>query len=121
MDRRIQIITSQIEEQFSRELKIPQLARLVNVSTSHLRHLFKSETGLTPTQYLKRLRMQKAQLLLETTFLSVKQISNRVGFSDDTYFSREFKKTYGVAPGRYRQVGKPTLPARRSIASQANK
>src|SRR3990172_12441555 len=109
MDHRIQIITSRIEEQFSRELKISELARMVNVSASHLRHLFKSETGLTPTQYLKRLRMQKAQALLETTFLSVKQISNEVGFSNDTYFSREFKKTYGVAPGRYRHLWKPTV------------
>lgn len=111
MDHRIQIITSRIEEQFSRDLTTPELARMVNVSASHLRHLFKSETGLTPTQYLKRLRMQKARTLLETTFLSVKQICNQVGFSEDTYFSREFKKTYGVAPGRYRH----TLKQNRAI------
>lgn len=111
MDHRIQIITSRIEEQFTRELKISELARMVNVSESHLRHLFKSETGLTPTQYLKRLRMQKARTLLESTFLSVKQICNQVGFTDDTYFSREFKKSYGVAPGRYRH----TLETNRAI------
>lgn len=118
MDQRIQIVSSQIEGQFSRRLNIGSLARLVNVSESHLRHLFKSETGLTPTQYLKQLRLRKAQTLLETTFLSVKQISNQVGFCDETYFSREFKRTFGVAPGRYRQTGPNGL--KQAVASRAN-
>ena len=53
-------------------------------------------------QYLKLIRMQKAEQLLLSTFLSVKEIMNRVGISNESYFSREFKRTFGLAPLQYR-------------------
>lgn len=104
MDPRIGIIISTIEEQFARELDSETLGRAVNMSASRLRHLFKAETGLTPGQYLKRVRFEAGRELLGTTFLSVKQITNRVGIKDESYFSREFRKIYGMAPGSYRKA-----------------
>ena len=80
------------------------IARQVNLSPSRLRHLFKKETGKTPAQFLKSLRLKQAALLLSTTFLSVKEISNRVGISNTSHFVREFKKIYGLAPTTYRSV-----------------
>ncbi|MGH9881794.1 MAG: helix-turn-helix domain-containing protein [Pyrinomonadaceae bacterium] len=59
------------------------------------------ETGLTLMQYLKLVRMQEAEHLLRTTFLSVKEIMNRVGINNESYFSREFMKAHGLAPGKY--------------------
>ena len=106
MDPRIETIVLAIQTETSRKLDIERLARRANLSTSHLRHLFKLEIGLTVMQYVKLIRMQKAEHLLRTTFLSVKEIMNRVGISNESYFSREFKKTHGLAPGKYRAAHK---------------
>jgi len=102
MDRRVQIVRAAIEADFHRAWDNEKLARLVNLSTSRLRHLFKAETGSTPAQYLKSVRMREAQRLLLTTFLSVKEIMNRVGIADESYFGHEFRKAYGLAPSKFR-------------------
>lgn len=102
LDPRIQITISEIQNRISKEVDVQELARKANVSASHLRHLFKLETGLTLMQYVKLIRMQKAEHLLLSTFLSVKEIMNRVGISNESYFSREFKRTFGLAPLQYR-------------------
>lgn len=57
---------------------------------------------MSPIKYLKLLRMEKAKHLLETSFLSVKEITYRVGINDESHFVRDFKKTYGKAPTQYR-------------------
>ncbi len=104
MDRRIQLVTAAIEENFRRAWDTEQLAALVNLSPSRLRHLFKADLNKTPAQYLKYVRMQEAEKLLRTTFLSVKEIMNRVGILDESHFGHEFKKIYGVAPSKYREA-----------------
>ena len=113
MDRRIQIVSSAIETDFRRAWDSQELAQLVNLSTSRLRHLFKAEIGKTPVQYLKFIRMREAQKLLLTTFLSVKEIMNRVGIADESHFGHEFRKAYGLAPARYRS----SVPASSEVES----
>ena len=102
MDRRIQIVREAIEKDYKRAWTISDLAKLVNLSPSRLRHLFKAETGETPAQFLKAVRLREAEELLRTTFLSVKEIMNRVGFIDESHFGHEFKKAHGLAPSKYR-------------------
>lgn len=104
MDRRIQIVSSALETDFRRAWDIVQLGQLVNLSGSRLRHLFKAEMGQTPSQYLKAIRMREAATLLRTTFLSVKEIMNRVGISNESHFVHEFKKAHGLAPSKYRSA-----------------
>jgi two-component system response regulator YesN len=102
LDQRIEAVVSAIQRGIAGELELEKLARQANISSSHLRHLFKLETGFTFNQYVKLVRMQQAERLLRTTFLSVKEIMNRVGIGNESYFSREFKKAHGLAPGKYR-------------------
>ena len=102
MDQRVQIVRSAIEKDCRRAWTIASQAKLVNLSPSRLRHLFKSETGITPNQFIKEVRLREAERLLRTTFLRVKEIMNRVGFLDESHFGHEFKKTYGVSPSKYR-------------------
>lgn len=85
-----------------REMSLDELARSLNLSASRLRHLFKDETGLSPVQYLKAQRMERAKELLETTFLSVKEVMLQVGVKDKSHFIRGFKKVYGLSPSQYR-------------------
>jgi transcriptional regulator GlxA family with amidase domain len=110
MDRRIEVVISKMEGQISKSWEIGELAQLVNLSASRLRHLFKTKTGKTPAQYLKYLRLQKAELLLRTTFLTVKEIVNRVGLTTGSHFVREFKRVYGVTPTAYRSSVRSTEP-----------
>lgn len=107
MDRRIQIVSSALETDFRRAWNIVQLGQMVNLSGSRLRHLFKAEMDQTPAQYLKSIRMREAARLLRTTFLSVKEIMNKVGISNESHFVHEFKKTHGLAPSKYRVSQSP--------------
>ena len=102
MDRRVEITISTIEEKLSQRFQIEGLAKQANISVSYLRHMFKSETGLTVAQYVKRVRMQHAEHLLANTFLSVKEVMNMVGITNESYFSREFRKAHGAPPRQYR-------------------
>ena len=107
MDRRIEVVVSNLESRISKSWEIRELAQLVNLSASRLRHLFKQETGKTPAQYLKHLRLEKAEVLLRTTFLTVKEITNEVGLATGSHFVREFKRVYGAAPTAYRAQSAP--------------
>jgi AraC-like DNA-binding protein len=73
-----------------------------------MQHLFKADTNMTAAQYLKFLRLQMARQLIESTFLSTKEIMQRVGIRDESHFVRDFRKTYGLPPASYKR-GLPTL------------
>jgi len=102
MDQRVQSVIFLIEDNFAQELSEDALAKAVNLSASRLCHLFKSEINMAPLQYLRAVRMKRAKRLLETTFLSVKQIMAEVGWRDESHFIRNFKVTYGLPPARFR-------------------
>lgn len=90
-----------MQANLSRKLLPAEIAKSVNLSLAHLRYLFKAETGVSPAQYLRALRMQEAGRLLETTFLSVKEVMHRIGVNDESHFTRDFKKVYGMTPAQY--------------------
>ena len=87
----------------SEPLKVATLAALVNLSRSHYTTLFWRVTGYAPLSYLNHLRMQRAVQLLDTTGLSIKQISDQLGFSDQFYFSRAFRKMHEHSPSEHRR------------------
>jgi AraC family transcriptional regulator of arabinose operon len=103
MDRRIELITSKIKANTAAPWDTPGLAALVNLSPSRFRHLFKQETGTTPAQYLKEFRLRKAEKMLRTTFLSIKQILKQVGIASNAHFVRDFRLKYGMTPTAYRR------------------
>jgi len=102
VDQRVQRVIILIENSFDQRLSEDDLAKAVNLSPWRLCHLFKKETNIAPQQYLKIVRMERAKSLLETTFLSVKQIMTEVGLRDRSHFVKDFKITYGLPPARYR-------------------
>lgn len=81
-DSRIVFVTSIISCDLRGELDLAGLARSVNLSPSRLRHLFRAEHGMTVSQFQRTMRLELGRELLATTFLSVKEIMNSVGFSD---------------------------------------
>jgi AraC-like DNA-binding protein len=84
-------------------LRIATLASVVNLSRSHYTEIFRRVTGYAPLMYLNHLRMQRAVQLLNSTNLSIKAISDQLGFSDQFYFSRAFAKLHGHSPSEHRR------------------
>ena len=102
MDPRIQQALHRMEKDCDQKLSLSQLAHSYNLSSSRFSHLFKAQTGLSPYEYLKSLRMQRARELLESTWLTVNQITAKVGLMDQSHFVRDFKKSHGLSPTQYR-------------------
>lgn len=102
MDRRIELVISRLETDTSRAWDTHALAALVNLSASRFRHLFKQETGTSPGQYLRELRFRKAETMLRTTFLSLKEITEEVRLVSVSHFMKDFKKRHGMTPREYR-------------------
>src|SRR5678815_851889 len=84
------------------ELSLGEFAQSVNLSVWRLCHIFKSDVGMPPIRYLRLLRMERAKDLLESSFLSVKEIAYQVGLNDESHFVRDFKSAYGFSPALYR-------------------
>jgi transcriptional regulator GlxA family with amidase domain len=98
MDPRIASVIKYMETTIDASPSVPRLAALIGLSPSRFAHLFRDETGIPPARYLHRLRMQRARVLLERTFLSVRDVMRQVGFRDPSHFARDFRRYHGVAP-----------------------
>jgi AraC-like DNA-binding protein len=85
-------------------LNISKLAALANMSRSHYSMVFRRVIGYSPSSYLNYLRMQCAVQWLSTTDCSIKKISVELGFSDQCYFSRAFRKMHNHSPSKHRQL-----------------
>ena len=103
MDRRIELVLTQIESDVARAWETAELAALVNLSASRFRHLFKEDTGVSLGAYLRERRMERAESLLRTTFLSIKEVMSEAGMSSMSHFVSYFKRRYGVSPSGYRK------------------
>jgi len=103
MDRRIELVIAAIETDVAHACEIAELAALVNLSASRFRHLFKEETAVSVGAYLRERRLERAELLLRTTFLSIKEVMSEAGMSSMSHFVSYFKKRYGVSPSGYRK------------------
>jgi transcriptional regulator GlxA family with amidase domain len=104
MDWRIERINLQLQRGCTLEPRtaIAQLAGSVNLSTSRLRHLFKTETGLSLKRCLIKSRLESGRTHLETSLLSVKEISIKVGYTHMSHFVRDFRRVYHATPAQYR-------------------
>jgi AraC-like DNA-binding protein len=91
-----------IRERQAEDLSLEQVAKAVNTSTFYFCKRFKQATGLTFTEYLSRLRIERAKNLLLNPNLRISEIAYEVGFQSLTHFNRVFRKITGQAPTHYR-------------------
>ncbi len=101
-------VVSYIKSHYWKQLSVEGIASAFYVSPSYLSRLFRRETGYSIVSYLTRVRLEKAKELLAGSDLTAWQIADRVGFSDQSYFSRVFKMHEGVSPAQYRRRQQPT-------------
>ena len=94
---------SYINANYTSEIFVPDLAAMEGLSVSRYNVRFKSITGVSPVKYIIGLRMSHASSLLSDTNLSVSEIGEIVGYSDNHFFSKSFKEHFGLSPVAYRQ------------------
>ena len=85
------------------ELSVENLARQAGVSAVYFRREFASCIGMSPIEYLTKVRMENAKALLGTALYSVTEVAIRCGFESISYFSQCFKKQFGVSPSQLRK------------------
>jgi AraC-like DNA-binding protein len=98
--QRISKVVKQIRENIDRPLKIEDTARELGMSVSGFHQHFKSVTAMSPLQFQKQIRLQEARRLMLGENMDVANTSFRVGYEDPSYFSREYKKLFGIPPHR---------------------
>ncbi|MDR1796505.1 MAG: AraC family transcriptional regulator [Clostridiales Family XIII bacterium] len=91
-----------INQNYNLPLRLEDLARRIYISPAHFSTLFKAETGYTFKAYLNKVRIEQSKMLMQNKAVNLAEISDMVGFTDQSYFTRVFKKQEGKSPNRYR-------------------
>ena len=95
-----------MKENIQKKLTLKELSRKAGLSPSHFSFKFYKKTGRSPMDYLIHLRIQRACQFLDNSELRIGEVSEKVGYEDNFYFSRIFKKIMGVSPVKYRKQPK---------------
>lgn len=95
-------IITYINEHFTEEIRVSDLAAKAGLSHYYFIRTFKRETGFTPHEYILNTRIAAAQYLLKNTKLSIKDICYQTGFSCESIFCSAFKRRSGMTPTQYR-------------------
>ena len=97
-------VLDRIRNGFTSPITLGSIAREFGVNESYLAGCFKRETGTTIGAFILGQRMEYARTLLTVSTLDIGEIGQRVGITDHSYFTRQFKKAYGVSPKAYREM-----------------
>jgi AraC-like DNA-binding protein len=98
--RRISRAVKKLRENIEKPLKVENMARELGMSVSGFHNHFKSVTAMSPLQFQKQIRLQEARRLMLSENMDVASASFRVGYEDPSYFSRDYKKLFGIPPLR---------------------
>ena len=99
---KLRVALDYINENYqSNNLSVSDIADYLGVSEVYLRKLFHKKLNLSPIQFLTKIRLSKANKLLESGYYTIEEITSLTGFSDAKYFSTVYKKHYGFPPSHY--------------------
>jgi AraC family transcriptional regulator len=101
-ERQILQVLEYIHKYLHQDIKLADLATLLNISESHFSHRFKQAIGITPHQYLLQQRIERAKQLLKEGDLSIMDIALLCGFSSHSHLSKQFRQLTGMTPKAYR-------------------
>ncbi len=102
-DPRVWRVMELLHEQVGNPRVLHEACRAAKVSASHLRLLFRRHLGVSPSVYNQDLRIREVLRLISESRLSIKEIAANLGYTDQQHLEKDFKKRFGVAPGKYRQ------------------
>jgi AraC family transcriptional regulator len=103
--KRINKAFDYIENNISKQISLEELADVANFSKYHFHRIFSSYTGEPPAQFINRLRLEKAAMMLVMNKNdNISDIAEKTGFTDLSIFSRNFKSYFGISAGEYRKL-----------------
>jgi len=102
VDSRLQPALDLIRDQLAGDLQVSRLAVATSLSVSRFAHLFRSQLGVSPQQFVERRRLESAARLLDLGDRPIGAIASEIGFGDPVYFSTRFRRWYGLSPRAYR-------------------
>lgn len=97
----VRICINYIDSHLHYKISLSSLSRACGLSASHLSRLFRRETGLSPTVYIRKRKLREARTLLQDVGLDSSAVANTLGFCSQSYFISCFKKEYGITPGEF--------------------
>jgi AraC-like DNA-binding protein len=100
--QRLRTVIRYIDKNLEKRMSLEQLARVCHLHPNYFSKLFQKIMGVRPIEYINRKRIQKAQMLLLTTDISLNLIAQKVGLNDAAYLSRLFRKYTEQTPAQYR-------------------
>lgn len=120
---RIRLAARLIDEQATCvDITLKKIAGQLDISIWHLARLFKKNMGVSFREYLRTIRLKKAEELLCSSGLSIKQVAAAVGYKYVSDFDHHFKMSYGLTPGEYRHLHAGRVPAgaRQQLPTNSN-
>lgn len=102
----IKVMKEFIHEHFCENITLDTIASSAFLSSSYASRLFKKEMNISIMDYVLQLRMNEARKLLKDSDLQIDEISDKIGYTDSSYFTKVFRKSEGVTPSQYRQTHK---------------
>lgn len=95
-------VFNHLEEHYTEAISMKEMAALARLSSTHFNRQFSELLGISPTQFLHSLRIEKGRQLLANTLRSVGEVAIETGYHDQSHFSRYFRRLTGVSPREYR-------------------
>ncbi len=102
----ISVVCRYIRDNYSKNIKVKELADILNMSESNFYAVFKRYVGLSPISYINNCRLSAAAKLLICSQTKIKEVAARTGFKDPYYFSKVFHAKYGNSPKDYRELNR---------------
>jgi len=97
-------IEKYLQANFDREVKLQEISDHFYISREYISRKFKQEFNVNISDYIVKFRMKKAKSLLKNSQLKIYEIANMIGYQDDKYFRKVFKKVEGITPNEYREA-----------------
>ncbi len=97
---RVANVINWLRDNFTRSVRIEELAEIAGMGESTLHHHFRALTAMTPLQYQKHLRLNEARRLMLNERLDAEKAAHRVGYESATQFNREYRRMFGIPPKR---------------------
>lgn len=98
-------IEGYVREHLSRDITLKEVANRFAYSPNYFGVLFRDQVGVSFNDFLVDLRMKRAKEMLATQRFKIYEVADLVGYKSLTYFTRMFKKAYGMTPGDYKKLG----------------
>lgn len=103
--REIEIVKKYIYEHFGEDISVESLSKMVYMAPSYLSSVFKKETGVNLSRFIKTYRMEQAKDMLENSMAKIVDISETCGYSNVSYFCSSFREYFGISPQKFRKNG----------------